>query len=305
MILAKKIKCTCCGTDKINTREFYASNSYLYKNIGRIPICKSCIEEKYNSLINDFKDKKLSAMKMFLSLNVYFDEDLFNSVLAKCPEDNKWIGEYMRIINSNARYKTKNGYDTGEIEIPVTKCINISEDIEDEKDYELIDKWGERDAKDYKRLERKYKKYSKKYPSDDLEQQVIIRSICELELEKEVCRKDKNYTNFVALDKQISAKMAELDVIPSKKKKYDEDSNVTFGTIMRIFEQEEPVVDSQGIYKDVDFIEKYWNRTFIKPFAMAWGWAKGFYTIDEGDKNIEFNDDMKAIMDGESNDNQT
>lgn len=301
--MAKKIKCTCCGLEKTNTREFYASNSYLYKDVGRIPTCKSCVEEKYNVIVNKFKNKKISAMKIFQSIDVYFDEELFDSTIIKYPDDNKWIGEYMRIINSNAKYKGKTSEDNIEVEIPIVKNTNIIEDIEDETDYELIDKWGERDAKDYKRLERKYKKYSKKYPSDDLEQQVIIRSICELELEKEVCRKDKNYTNFVALDKQISAKMAELDVIPSKKKKYDEDSNVTFGTIMRIFEQEEPVVDAQGIYKDVDFIEKYWNRTFIKPFAMAWGWAKGFYTIDEGDKNIEFNDDMKSIIDGENNDN--
>ena len=57
--MAKKIKCTCCGTEKTNTREFYASNSYLYKDIGRIPICKSCIEEKYNTIANKFKDLSL------------------------------------------------------------------------------------------------------------------------------------------------------------------------------------------------------------------------------------------------------
>lgn len=301
--MAKKIKCTCCGIEKTNTREFYASSSYLYRDIGRIPICKSCVEEKYNVIANKFKDKKISAMKIFQSIDVYFDEELFDSTISKYPDDNKWIGEYMRIINSNAKYKGKTSEDNIEVEMSIVKNIDNEEDVENEIDDDLIDKWGEREEKDYKRLERKYKKYIKKYPSKDLEQQVIIRSICELELEKEVCRKDKNYTALNALDKRISERMAELDIIPSKKKSYEEDEKVTFGNIMKIYEQEEPIMDTQGIYKDVDFINSYWNRTFIKPFAMAWGWAKGFYTVDDGDKNIEFNDDMKEIIEGKSNDN--
>ena len=53
---------------------------------------------------------------------------------------------------------------TLKLKIPIIKNIDNEENVVDEIDDDLIDKWGEREEKDYKRLERKYKKYIKKYP---------------------------------------------------------------------------------------------------------------------------------------------
>lgn len=277
--MAKKIKCTCCGIEKTNTREFYASSSYLYKDIGRIPICKSCVEEKYNVIANKFKDKKISAMKIFQSIDVYFDEELFDSTISKYPDDNKWIGEYMRIINSNAKYKGKTSEDNIEVEISIVKNIDNEEN---EIDDDLIDKWGEGySEKEYNRLEKRYKKYYKNYPSEKLQQQVIIMSICKLELEQEKCRINENYQQYANLDKQISTKMGELDVIPSKQKKYGEDKNLVYGALIGVYEENDPIPEPLDIFIDVDGFKKMLDRYFIKPFKKVFGLDKNIYTSED------------------------
>lgn len=280
--MAKKIKCTCCGLEKTNTREFYASNSYLYKDIGRIPICKSCVEEKYNVIANKFKDKKISAMKIFQSIDVYFDEELFDSTVSKYPDYNKWIGEYMRIINSNAKYKGKTSEDNIEVEISIVKNIDNEEDVENGIDDDLIDKWGEGySEKEYNRLEKRYKKYYKNYPSEKLQQQVIIMSICKLELEQEKCRISENYQQYANLDKQISTKMAELDVIPSKQKKYGEDKNLVYGTLIGVYEENEPIPEPLNSFIDVDKFKYMLDRYFIKPLRKVFGLDKDIYTLED------------------------
>ena len=280
--MAKKIKCTCCGIEKTNTREFYASSSYLYRDIGRIPICKSCVEEKYNVIANKFKDKKISAMKIFQSIDVYFDEELFDSTIIKYPDDNKWIGEYMRIINSNAKYKGKTSEDNIEVEISIVKNIDNEENVENEIDDDLIDKWGEGySEKEYNRLEKRYKKYYKNYPSEKLQQQVIIMSICKLELEQEKCRINENYQQYANLDKQISTKMAELDVIPSKQKKYGEDKNLVYGALIGVYEENDPIPETLDIFIDVDKFKYMLDRYFIKPFKKVFGLDKNIYTSED------------------------
>ena len=100
-------------------------------------------------------------MKIFQSIDVYFDEELFDSTIIKYPDDNKWIGEYMRIINSNAKYKGKTSEDNIEVEIPIIKNIDNEENVVDEIDDDLIDKWGrtrrKKIIKDWKENKKVYK----------------------------------------------------------------------------------------------------------------------------------------------------
>ena len=294
MILAK-IKCTCCGTDKINTREFYASNSYLYRNIGRIPVCKSCIEEKYNSLINDFKDKKLSAMKMFLSLNVYFDEDLFDSVLTKCPDDNKWIGEYMRIINSNARYKSKNGYDTGEIEIPVIEECNC-----EESEYRVSDsikrKWGDGFTdREYTQLEYLEKEYLDNCEHDTLTQVKLYRELCVLELERDKARTTDKKA-FKDYSELISKKMTDANIKPNQQKVIGEADEDLLSMRTKMIEKYRPIGNGQTEFEDVDHIQKYFNDYIIKSLAMNLGLAKGEFSLDENDDTIVLDEKLENAM---------
>lgn len=277
-----KIKCSCCGEEKSAVRDYYSSSSDLYKDVGVFPYCKKCVEELYNRLILKYEnDKKLAAKRLFIMLDIFYDEDLYNSCLIK---GKRWLGEYMK-IKANAKYKDKSSLDNINSDEPIEEKIPKKEKKKSLITEEMIDEWGEGyDEKEYLKLEKKYKKYNKNYPSKTLQQQQIIKAICELEVEKEKCRRSGLYSDYDKLHKQISAKMAELDVIPSKQKKYGEDKNMVYGNFIKIIEEEDPIPKPLPEFEDLDKFEYMLNRYFIKPFKKVFGLDKDIYT-SEDEKN--------------------
>lgn len=294
--MARKINCTCCGMDKINTREFYASNSYLYKNIGRIPICKSCIEEKYNTIVHEFKDKKTSAQKIFLSLNVFFDEDLFNSVITKYPNDNKWIGEYMRIINSNSKYKNKSGYDYGEIEIPIVKNYSDEEEKESTVSEPIKRKWGDGFTdREYNQLEYLEKEYLDNCEHDTLTQIKLYRELCVLELERDKARTSDKKA-FKDYSELISKKMTDANIKPNQQKVIGEADEDLLSMRTKMIEKYRPIGIGQSEFEDIDHIQKYFNDYIIKSLAMNLGLAKGEFSLDENDDTIVLDEKLENTI---------
>lgn len=294
--MAKKIKCTCCGLEKTNTREFYASNSYLYRDIGRIPICKSCVEEKYNVIVNKFKDKKISAMKIFQSIDVYFDEELFDSTIIKYPDDNKWIGEYMRIINSNAKYKGKTSEDNIEVEISIVKNINNEESVVDVTPESVKRKWGDGFTDgEYSQLEYLEKEYLDNCEHDTLTQIKLYRELCVLELERDKARTTDKKA-FKDYSELISKKMTDANIKPNQQKVIGEADEDLLSMRTKIIEKYRPIGLGQNEFEDVDHIQKYFNDYIIKSLAMNLGLAKGEFSLEENDDTIVLDEKLEKSM---------
>ena len=294
--MAKKIKCTCCGLEKTNTREFYASNSYLYRDIGRIPICKSCVEEKYNVIVNKFKDKKISAMKIFQSIDVYFDEELFDSTIIKYPDDNKWIGEYMRIINSNAKYKGKTSEDNIEVEISIVKNINNEESVVDVTPESVKRKWGDGFTDgEYSQLEYLEKEYLDNCEHDTLTQIKLYRELCVLELERDKARTTDKKA-FKDYSELISKKMTDANIKPNQQKVIGEADEDLLSMRTKMIEKYRPIGLGQNEFEDVDHIQKYFNDYIIKSLAMNLGLAKGEFSLEENDDTIVLDEKLEKSM---------
>lgn len=294
--MAKKIKCTCCGIEKTNTREFYASSSYLYRDIGRIPICKSCVEEKYNVIANKFKDKKISAMKIFQSIDVYFDEELFDSTIIKYPDDNKWIGEYMRIINSNAKYKGKTSEDNIEVEISIVKNINNEESVVDVTPESVKRKWGDGFTDgEYSQLEYLEKEYLDNCEHDTLTQIKLYRELCVLELERDKARTTDKKA-FKDYSELISKKMTDANIKPNQQKVIGEADEDLLSMRTKIIEKYRPIGLGQNEFEDVDHIQKYFNDYIIKSLAMNLGLAKGEFSLEENDDTIVLDEKLEKSM---------
>ncbi len=294
--MAKKIKCTCCGTEKTNTREFYASNSYLYRDIGRIPICKSCVEEKYNVIVNKFKDKKISAMKIFQAIDVYFDEELFDSTIIKYPDDNKWIGEYMRIINSNAKYKGKTSEDNIEVKIPIVKNIDNEESVVDVTPESVKRKWGDGFTDgEYSQLEYLEKEYLDNCEHDTLTQIKLYRELCVLELERDKARTTDKKA-FKDYSELISKKMTDANIKPNQQKVIGEADEDLLSMRTKMIEKYRPIGLGQNEFEDVDHIQKYFNDYIIKSLAMNLGLAKGEFSLEENDDTIVLDEKLEKSM---------
>lgn len=267
--IKNKLKCFSCGETKV-LKEFYRSSSMIYQHEGKMLVCKSCIKKRYEKLLSLYKGDKLNAFKhTLLNFDVYFDIDLYNLCISK--EDN-FLGEYFRLLSTKERkYKTS-----------LDNIINSESSSEGELKDELVDFWGEGyNYKDYLSLERKYKNYIRYYPSETMQEKQIIKTLCELEVQKANSIIKRDINEQLKINDQISKKMAELDVIPSKAKKYSEDKDLVVGKLIEMIEKEEPIPDVHEEFNDVDRILYWLNRYFIKPFKKVFNLEPAVYTEED------------------------
>lgn len=155
-----KLMCIQCGDKKDKERKFYKSNSELYKNIGRIPICKDCLK----SMI-DYNDMN-TIYKVLQQLDIKFDIHYWK----KAEESNNdTFGRYITMANSLPQFENTSWKDS------VFEYILESENNQSDSfsfvinnDFkvtpEIIDKWGDGFSPDeYRAFERKYKKLINNY----------------------------------------------------------------------------------------------------------------------------------------------
>ena len=115
--IKEKCKCFYCGKEYVDTN-YYKSNSEFYKNIGKVPYCKQCVERFYQyyfeKYTNDgclFPEKK-AVKRLCMVFDIYYKEDAFNAAVdsAKKREMNiSPMGAYMKMIQLS-QYKGKS-YD--------------------------------------------------------------------------------------------------------------------------------------------------------------------------------------------------
>lgn len=284
----KKI-CTKCGDEK-RLGDFYKSNSELNSD-GKLQICKDCVANRYDKLLTIYEGKSMSAFKHLLTnLDEFFSEELYNECVMK--DGTKFIGEYFKVVNRDKNYREKTSLNNT-LESNETKDIQLEDGVISE---ELILRWGRgRKREDYVLLEKRYKQKIEDYPSKKPAEKAILRSMCLLELDIEEARtSDKK--NVPQLEKALSDKFKQLGINPADNSMYDEQSMLKFGVIMGIIENDYPIVDKQGIYKDVDNMHYYWYRNLIVPTMKAWDMADGDYSLDKGIDNIEVKPEIKALM---------
>lgn len=278
MANVNKQRCSRCSRDLSLSTGFYSSTSTVNNETGKLPICKNCLEDRFNELIDKYEGNIKSAFRhLLLNFDIYFHEPLFEEALVN---KESLIKTYMTKVNTLVTTKNKTSLD------------NLLFDKEEtEINQELVHKWGENwTSKQYLSLERREQMYLENYPSDSLQEKEIINSLCvykELEESARACGDDKTVERYSNL---ISNKMGQLDVIPSKMKNYGESIESTIGNMALVIEREEPVPNKYPEFDDVDGIMNLLIKYFIKPMRRALGITKSDHVYDElGD--IEDDDD--------------
>lgn len=296
---ADKLKCFTCDEEKEISRHFYSSSSVLYPN-EKIPICKSCLLERYKVLRGLYKGDELLALEHFcLNFDIYYDEEY-----AKTLRDGRepLMVTYMKKIGSNyKKYKGKTSLnslfklkvvDEADIdEIPITGQIRL--------------RWGAGYTDDeYRILERHYKEYDDYYSPDDLSTKQLFEELCVIRMIGDKARMEGDNTTFERMSKLISTKMQDADIKPNQKKKFGEQQGETFGTKMLIYEKTKPIICKLEEYEDVDGFGKYIVKYLIKPLAKFWGLASGEYSIESGDNEIRLDEEFKKEIDYKEDSNE-
>lgn len=268
--MVKKIEhmtCARCG-ESLRLAEFYKSNSHLYRgNNNKLTICKKCVQETYQILLVRYNGSSIDSFKhLCMNLDIYFDEVVYMQCLSK---GNSFIGEYFTKINNKKEYRDLTSMNNSINDQTSHKTLSVEDGVISQ---ELCDFWGEGyTVKEYLKLENKYKTYSEHYPNKRLQEQEIIKQLCELEVMKENCRKNGDRNGYDKICTQIRKTMDDLRILP--KQSVDEDTQMTVGAIIKMIEYNEPIPDKHEEFNDINGIEELIDKYFVKPFKRVFGLA--------------------------------
>ncbi len=270
----KKYKCTTCGSSWDTQKgHFSMSKSLVYQaNNGYITMCNSCRDEYYRQLCILYKGNEPKAIRHMCMQFGWFFHD--NAVVAsrQISSDRSRIGNYLAKKNLG-QTSTLGSTDIDTIKFEFfnqrNKIVTSREQAKSEESTitaSAVDRWGIGFTEaDYKNLDEHYRMLKKNNPNADNNQEIFIKSLCNLNMLMVKALKDGDSDKYVKLTEQYSKTFtkAGLKTIQETDNSADECLGVTLATISQ-YTPEEYYQDKE-LYKDYDKIGDYFTRFVKRP----------------------------------------
>ena len=280
--------CTCCGeTKKINSANFYKSYSVLYRNNieNRMTICKECLLKLADEFQNTFNSENRALYELCKLLDTYYEKSLFESAKTQAEKQKSNVFQiYFQKALSLPQYRNKRFLD--------------SENFDQKQDYEeiseglgrdLVEFWGSGYCEeDYRFLEREFENMLSRYECDSYAQEVLFQEICFQRLDIK-----KKRANSTSVDKEIKTLqdlLGSANIKPAQENASMASEQVTFGTLIKKYENEEPIPEPLESWTSEDWIKKYVVVWFfgnlckmmgkINPFAKEYEEEVSEYTVN-------------------------
>jgi hypothetical protein len=266
--------CTCCGKNGLLDRDFYVSHSITNKKYKRMHICRQCVADIYGQLLNKHRSESKAMYFLCALLDVYFDVEVFRAAKKQSSEQgSNLVGIYFQKINSLKQYKNKDFSD-------VTVNVETLDDLHEiTYDFDVTDtmvlRWGVGlDKFDYMFLERFYNDLIAVYSHDTPVQNMLYEEMAKTRLEAERARRKGELNTYSKLMSTLSSLANDANIKPIQET--GEDGKLaTWGEWVKLIEETEPIPEAGEDFQDIDKIEYYFNKFFVKPFARVFGIAKG------------------------------
>lgn len=172
--------CQKCGNTQEKDKAFFVSYSPLHGATGRVPICKSCLNEY------DFYDKK-EIIEVLRAIDKPFKEVIYESCIT--GKDRAMLGKYIRMLSLSHKMETFSDSDgivqenksmmqvksqieqkRSELQQLEGAIKELNQEVENKKkkieiDDELVKKWGKGyEPDEYEMFENKFKLIESSYP---------------------------------------------------------------------------------------------------------------------------------------------
>lgn len=272
-----KHKCTCCGKGfTTQNGNFQKSNDVLFQaNDGYLPWCKECTDKYTNIMTALYSNNEEIAMRDFCQ-RAGWNYDL----TALCASMETYSGhkDRSRISHYAAKKNLNCGGRKTYFDSIKFEYLNKQEEVIQSKDEiktkdvsvtgTAIDRWGAGLTEwDYTTLEEHYKMLKKNNPNCDNNQEIFIKSLCNLNwLQIKILRQENcDTTKYAALVKQYADtfKQTGLKTVEEKDNSNNETVGVTLATISQ-FTPEEFYKDKE-LFSDNDNIGDYYDRHICRP----------------------------------------
>ena len=309
----EKCKCFYCGKEYVDTN-YYKSNSEFYKNIGKVPYCKQCIERFYQyyfeKYINEgcLSPEKKAVKRLCMVFDIYYKEDAFNAAIdsAKKREMNiSPMGAYMKMIQLS-QYKGKSYDNTVSDEEKEGFVVNVTDDVSDsiKVDEKTINFFGAGFSnEDYTFLKREYDDWTARHECKTKAQEEVFKDICFNRLQNLKALRAGEDTKDITASFQRLLDSGKLQ--PKQNAGDTTADNQTFGTLIDKFENERPLPEIDEELKDVDKIGLYLDVFFKGHLAKMMGMKNGHsrlyskymkqYTVEKPE--YETDEDSEALFD--------
>ena len=268
-------RCSCCGKGFTSQdKNFQKTNDVLFQsNNGYLPWCKECTDTYTAQTTALYCNNEELAMKDFCQ-RAGWNYDI-NALVASMEtysghRSRSRISHYAakKNINCDGR-KTwidtlKHNQTLKEYEVITTREQTKDEDVKVKGS--SVDRWGLGFTEmDYKNLDDHYFMLKKNNPNADNNQEIFIKSLCNINMLMVRALQDGDSDKYVKLTEQYSKTFtkAGLKTIQEVDNSADECLGVTLATISQ-FTPEEYYKD-RGLYKDFDKIGEYFTRFVKRP----------------------------------------
>lgn len=274
--------CSKCGTAYGRRKGYFPVNyGAMYKGIGHLPVCKTCVDTMYDGYLAQCKDARLAVRQMCRKLDLYWSDTVFEIVSRK-SSPKTMMTQYIAKINT-VTYAGKSYDDTlsnegtlwtlfrddaraETIEAPPEQTPEPEADTVSIEDIprEVIEFWGtgyEDDPGMYVLLEQRRKYWIDNLPDGielDISTKAVIRQICFLELD---INRDRAAGKNVEKSVSTLTSVINSSVLkPAQKKTEDIDlatQNMPLGVWLYRYENERPLPQVDDDLKDVNGLLKY------------------------------------------------
>lgn len=256
-------KCIKCGKEYKNLKLFPASQSKLYGGWdGHLPICRECLYNMFEELKDSYGDERLALRRLCMLFDIHYSEEIFDSATKR--NNSSFFGTYLR--NANLKQHMGKTYEDNYIQDVVCPKVNseddlvkINEDINDidnEIKKETISRFGNGlTVEQYTFLQREFEEWTSLYECQSKSQEELFAVLCMNKLEIIELKKTGKKTKDA--EENYRKTMQSLGILPNQNNLEDLANAKTFGTLIKDWEDEDPIPEVDEKYKDVDKLGLY------------------------------------------------
>lgn len=294
--------CAKCGKEYSRRKGYFpVSYAALYKGLGYIPVCGSCIESMYESYLAQCNNARYAVRQVCRKLDLFWSDAVYDRAEKKSATRSIML-QYIIAINTTT-YAGKSYDDTLSVEgalwsfsdntriasgseltnlhnnIPITSVVH---DEAGDVSPDVVSFWGSGYTPNmYRELEQRYAYWMSELPDGvnmDIGTQAIIRQICSLELD---INRDRQAGK--SIEKSVTALntlLGSANLKPVQKQQENIDTsiaNTPFGVWLYKWENKRPLPEIDENLKDVNKIRKYiftWMGHLCKMLGLKNGYAK-------------------------------
>lgn len=278
-------KCTMCGEEKkMNTTNFYKSFSPLFKGNyeNRMCICKKCLLEYTEKLKETYKSENKALYEICRLVDTYYSKTLYDQLNEESTKKkiNNIFATYFQKVNSLHQYKDKTFIDSE----PYETDFSYLDDTEDKiNSTDLVAFWGEGYTEDeYRFLTNEYENLTTRYECDSYSQEILFQDIA---FQRLAIRKKRQSGGSVDKElKTLQDLLGSANIKPAQENESMASEQVTFGTLIKKFENEKPIPPPLPEWMSANWIKKYVCVWFFGNLCEMMGKSNPFK--DEYDEEI-------------------